>query len=257
MVTRFKEFLPAALEPVIIRVWYLIRPALRIIFFGRSRYCPVCNSSCRLFLSHGVKSRRSKNVVCPVCLSHERQRLAWIFIHSSTNLNDGSVKKLLHLAPEAEFERKLKSIPGIQYLSADLLNPHAMVEMDITHIQSPEAAFDIILCSHVLEHIPEDRKAMGELFRVLKPGGWALIQVPTSNKGTFEDPSVTDPAERERLFWQGDHVRLYGLDIKERLTAAGFDLEVIFPDQVLDQQDFERMGILADEPIYYCRKPAS
>lgn len=162
MLSQLKATLPAALEPLLIRVWYFFRPMLRIVFFGRSRYCPVCNSRSRFFLSHGPAIRRRQDIVCPICLSHDRHRLAWVFVNSSTDLNDGSPKKLLHFAPETEFERKFRSIPGVQYLSADLGSPHAMEESDITNIDWSEASFDIIYCSHVLEHVPEDRSAMRE-----------------------------------------------------------------------------------------------
>jgi SAM-dependent methyltransferase len=130
-----------------------------------------------------------------------------------------------------------------------------MVKLDITDIDLPDSSFDIIYCSHVLEHVADDRKAMSELVRVLKPGGWALIQVPVSKDGTIEDPSITDPDERERLFYQGDHVRLYGLDIADRLAAAGFDVQVVFGHQLIEPHRCERMGINPNEPIFHCRKP--
>ena len=150
MLTRVKALLPAALEPLIIRVWNFFRPALKFIFFGRNKYCPVCESWSRFFFSHGPAVRRRKSAVCPICLSHERHRLAWLFINSATDLNDGSTKKLLHVAPETEFERRFRRTPGVQYLSADLASPHAMDAMDITNIQWPQASFDVIYCSHVL-----------------------------------------------------------------------------------------------------------
>ena len=256
MVSQIKALLPTALEPLAIRMWYLCRPIIRLIFFSRSKYCCVCDSWSRFFLSHGPLSRRRKDVVCPICLSHRRHRLAWIYLNSCTNITDGSPKKLLHFAPETEFSKRFKKIPGIDYLSADLVSPHAMVKMDITDIDWPDSSFDIVYCSHVLEHVPEDRKAMSEMFRVVKPGGWALIQVPVWKDDTIEDPSITDPGERERLFGQSDHVRLYGLDIKNRLAAAGFDVEVVFAHQLIEPQNCERMGINPNEPIFHCRKPA-
>src|SRR5262245_6184809 len=221
MVSQIKALLPAALESIAIRLRYRCRPIIRLIFFGRSRYCSVCDSRSRFFLSHGPLSRRRKDIVCPICLSRRRHRLAWIYLNSYTNLTDGSPKKLLHFAPETEFTKRFRKIRGIDYLSADLVSPHAIVKMDITDIDRPDSSFDVIYCSHVLEHVPDDRKAISEMFRVLKPGGWALIQVPMSKKGTIEDPSITDAGERERLFGQSNHVRRYGLDIKDRLAAAG------------------------------------
>jgi SAM-dependent methyltransferase len=182
--------------------------------------------------------------------------LAWIYLKAYTNLADGAPKRLLHFAPEPALTSSFQQIPGLDYLSADLASPHAMVKADITNMVWPDASFDIIYCSHVLEHVPEDRPAMREMFRVLKPGGWAMLQVPIAKHGTIEDPSITDPAERERLFWWHDYVRLYGLDIKERLAAADFEVEVVFGRHLLALQHCERMGINPDAPIFHCRKAA-
>jgi SAM-dependent methyltransferase len=176
-----------------------------------------------------------------------------MYFNRSTNLNDGSPKVMLHFAPETELQRKFRSIPGVRYLSADLASPHAMQRIDITAIDWPDASFDIIYCSHVLEHVPDDRRAMSEMFRVLRPGGLVLIQVPFSVARAVEDLSVTDPAERERLFWQSDHVRLYGPDITDRLVAAGFDVNVVFPHEYVQPEDRERMSISA-EPLFLCHK---
>jgi len=161
---------------------------------------------------------------------------------------------VLHFAPETAFAEVLRKARGIEDVSADLDSPHAMVKLDITRIDRDNASFDIILCSHVLEHVPEDRQAMHELFRVLKPGGWAMIQVPISNKPTFEDQSITDPAERERLFWKTDHVRLYGLDISDRLSAAGFEVEPVFAYQLVEPDQLMKTGIYPKDLVFNCRK---
>lgn len=254
VVSKLKALVPAAAEPTVIKTWYTLRPLVQLLFFGRQRYCCVCDSSSRFFLSQGPASRRRKDIICPVCLSHDRHRLAWLYLSSRTNLTDTTPKKMLHFAPETIFAEKFKRIPGVDYLSADLNSPHAMVKMDITDIQWPDSSFDIIYCSHVLEHVPDDHKAMREIFRTLKPGGWALIQVPISKENTIEDLSITDPAERERLYWQDDHVRLYGLDIKERLARAGFDVEVIFGGQLVESEEMELMRFDPGEPLFYCKK---
>jgi len=155
------------------------------------------------------------------------------------------------------FSVHLKKIPGLDYVSADLASPHAMCKIDITSMDLPDNSFDIVLCSHVLEHVPEDRKAMQEIFRILKPGGWGLIQVPISGETTLEDPTITDPRERERLYWQDDHVRLYGMDLKDRLIQAGFVVEVTFGWELVDPQKCELMGVNAGEPLFHVRKPAT
>ena len=255
VVSKLKSLIPAAAEPTVIKTWYICRPLAKLIFFGRQRYCCICNSGSRFFLSQGPASRRRKDIICPICLSHDRHRLAWFYLSSHTDLTNAAPKKLLHFAPETIFTEKFKQMPEVDYLSADLNSPHAMVKMDITDIDWPDSSFDIIYCSHVLEHVPDDHKAMSELFRTLKPGGWALIQVPISKDGTLEDPSVTDPVERERLFWQDDHVRLYGLDIEERLKKAGFDVEVVFGKQLVEPDRMELMKFDPGEPLFHCKKP--
>jgi SAM-dependent methyltransferase len=178
-------------------------------------------------------------------------------LNLTTNLTDGLSKKLLHFAPETEFADKFKRMKGVDYLSADLGSPHAMVQMDITDIDFPDSSLDIIICSHILEHVHDDCRAIREMFRVLIPGGWAMIQVPIGDGPTKEDPSIIDPAERERLFWKSDHVRLYGLDIEKRLVEGGFDVKVVFGHELVKPQDFEKMGIFPDDPIFHCIKPAA
>ncbi len=257
MLTRIRALLPPAFDQIAMRTWFLCRPITRVLFYGRRRYCHSCDSWSRIFLGHGPPTRRSKDIVCPICFSHRRHRLAWLYISTRTNLMDGVPKRFLHFAPELGLKRRFRRIPGLDYLSADLDSPHAMVKMDITAIDLPDASFDVVYCSHVLEHVPEDRKAMSEIFRVLKPGGWAMIQVPVSQNNTIEDPTVTDPAERERLYWQNDHVRLYGLDIADRLRAAGFSLQMVFGSQLVEERDLKKFGIDTGEPIFHCKKPAA
>ena len=252
--SRIKALLPAAVAPLAIDAWYLFRPIVRTAFFARARYCPVCESRCRRFLSHGPPSRRVRDAVCPVCLSHPRLRLAWLFLTTRTDLLDGRPKRLLHVAPEPALTRLLRNARDIEIVSADLDSPLAMVSFDITKIEMADASFDVILCSHVLEHVHDDRRAMRELWRILRSGGWAMIQVPISSKPTLEDSSITDPAERERLFWQADHVRLYGLDLADRLTEAGFEVGTVFGHQLVPSDQLVRTGIYPRDPVFLCRK---
>jgi SAM-dependent methyltransferase len=171
-------------------------------------------------------------------------------------LFNGQYKKVLHIAPEAVFEKLFKTKLGQGYLTADLFDPKAMVRMDITNIQYPDKSFDVIYCSHVLEHVPDDRLAMRELLRVLKDDGWAILLVPIVTDVTFEDPSITDPLEREKIFGQADHVRNYGNDYKQRLRESGFFVEVIYPQDFLTENEIVRMGITkAAGEIYLCTRP--
>lgn len=226
--------------------------ARRALFWGSRRTCPLCGLSSSVFLPHGARLRFDAR--CPFCSSLERHRLDWLYLQRRTSLLDGRPKRLLHVAPEECVARKLRSLASIDYLSGDLSMRTAMVKMDLTQIQFPDGSFDVILCSHVLEHIPDDRKAMSELYRVLRPGGWALIQVPVTGRPTVEDPSVTDPAERERRFGQHDHVRIYGPDFKERLEAAGFHVRVELPEGFVAPAEIGRFGLRASARIFHSEK---
>jgi len=178
-----------------------------------------------------------------------------LYFPARTNLFDGTPKKMLHIAPERHFVRMFANIKGLDYLSGDLSRSLAMVKMDITKIQYPDASFDVIYCSHVLEHIPDDRLAMSELYRVLKPGGWAILQVPQADQDvTYEDFSITDPVEREKQFGQYDHVRWYGRDYKDRLAQVGFQVTVDHFVRDLDPSQAKLYGLMLSENVYLCRK---
>lgn len=221
--------------------------------FGLSRYCPLCKSHVRSFLPFGVITQRD-NAKCPVYGCLERHRLAWLFFQNKTDLFDLKPKTLLHIAPETQLEYNFKQIPGLDYLSADLVNPNAMVKMNIAKIQYPNDSFDIIYCSHVLEHILDDRKAISEFCRVLKRGGWAVLQVPINADKTFEDPTITDPSERERVFGQGDHVRIYGPDYEQRLFASGFRVQRYSAVEIAGAENVVRFSIMKSENIFHCTK---
>ena len=178
----------------------------------------------------------------------------YLYVTRKTDLFDGHRKRMLHVAPEPQLSRLLQKAEYIDYLSADLSNPHAMVRMDISDIQCPDNTFDVIYCSHVLEHVPDDRKALREFWRVLKIGGWAILQVPITSDETFEDPTITSPKERERLFGQHDHVRRYGPDYRDRLVDVGFSVTVDGFVRELDERTVSRYGLMRSEDIYFCRK---
>lgn len=160
---------------------------------------------------------------------------------------------MLHIAPEPEFERKFKKVASLDYLTADIKNPSAMAKIDITNNPYPAGSFDVIFCSHVLQHVQDDRRGIGEFYRVLKNGGWAVFLEFTGHHETVESRSVMDAAERERLFGAHGYFRRYGLDFKDRLEESGFRAEVFGASEVVGQENVVRMGV-KDELIFFCRK---
>ena len=223
----------------------------KLFFYGNKHFCPVCESHLRSYERFG----HIANLWCPICASMRWQRLAWVFLKHHTNIFDEIPKRMLHVAPELAFESRLKQVNNLDYLTADLYDSRAMVQMDVTNIPFPDHSFNAIFCSHVMEHVPNDRKAFSEFIRVLLPNGWAILLVPINmNKLTDEDPEVTDPKERERRFGQSDHVRMYGWDLEERLREAGFQVTLVKATNVIKEDKLDYMGINAEEVLFYCHK---
>src|ERR1700742_3158709 len=190
---------------------------------GTAVRCPICG--------HGYDRFRDDwnrgNALCWRCGSHERHRALWLLLERRPELLH-SAGALLHFAPEWCLEHRLRRIPGIRYVTTDLDPGKGELQLDITHLGLDDGAFDAVICSHVLEHVKDDAAAIRELHRVVVAGGWVIVMVPLdlTRTTTYEDPAVRTPAERERAFWQHDHVRLYAPDIAERLRAAGFTVAV-------------------------------
>lgn len=196
-----------------------------------------------------------EDALCVHCGALERHRFVWLYFSEKTDLFDGRTKKVLHVAPERCFEHLLKKQLGDGYVTADLTSPRAMVKMDITDIQYPDDSFDVIYCSHVLEHVQDDRKAMREFHRVLAKDGWAILLVPITVDRTLEDPTIIDPSERLRVFGQKDHVRRYGPDFVDRLREAGFTVTVTRVSDLFEPADSIRMGLTSvSGEIYHCTK---
>lgn len=233
---------------------YRVRDIARSVpYYGKGRFCPVCGKSSRRFRQFGIVPRGDAECVHYGAL--ERHRLLWLFVSTRTDLFDGTTKKMLHVAPETCLESKLKQRLGDNYLTADLFNAAAMVKMDITDIEYPDQSFDVICCSHVLEHVQDDRKAMREFCRVLKSNGWAILLVPITAEETFENPSIVEPEERLKAFGQADHVRRYGPDYVDRLREAGFSVEVTKVNDLVQNDEAIRLGLTsAAGEIYYCTK---
>jgi hypothetical protein len=225
----------------------------KVMFAGREYYCNICESRLRAFL----KLHRPYNLWCPVCWSLQRHRLVWIFFQNHllpTHASRSGVK-MLHIAPEPALEAKFRRLSGFDYLSADLYDPHAMLQMDICDMQLPDEQFDLIYCSHVLEHVADDLQALREFYRVLKTGGQAVILTPITSPQTISNPSLTDPLERERLFGQHDHVRRYGWDFIQRVELAGFRVKLIRRAELTNEEEAARLGLDLEDTIFLCEKP--
>ncbi len=222
-------------------------------YYGKGRYCPICDKSSRRFRPYGIVVREDAR--CVHCNALERHRFVWLFLTQKTDLFDGRKKKVLHVAPERCLESRFKERIRDNYLTADLFRSSAMVTMDITDIQYADQSFDVIYCSHVLEHVQNDRRALREFHRVLKSNGWAVLLVPITAEKTFEDSSIVEPKERLKAFGREDHVRRYGPDFVDRIRQAGFSVEVTEVNDLVDRAEAVRMGLTASSgDIYYAEK---
>ncbi|MCP1380850.1 class I SAM-dependent methyltransferase [Runella salmonicolor] len=227
---------------------------LSVFYRGKGVECSVCGSEFRKFLPYGRSGR--DNALCPSCLSLERHRLMYLYLQRKTPFFKANLK-LLHVAPEYCFIDRFEKMKNLDYITADIESPLAKVKMDIHQIPFEANTFDVAFCNHVMEHVDNDIKAMSELHRVLKPGGWAIIQSPQdwSRAETFEDPTITDPKEREKHYWQDDHLRLFGRDYGKRLEKAGFKVtEDRFVMNELTPEEVKRFALPANEVIYFCQK---
>ena len=235
------------------RVVHLCTPVLGLAYAGRGVECPVCGARYRRFMPYGYVNPRG-NALCPRCLALERHRLMWLYLKNETAFFE-TPARLLHVAPERCFLKRFEKLPALDYVTADLESPLAKVKMDIQRIPFPDDEFDVIFCNHILEHVDDDRRAMREMYRVMRPGGWGIMLSPVNmeRETTYEDPSITDPAERERHFGQKDHLRDYGRDYGRRLSEAGFDVEEIDYVRCLSPEAVKLYG-LRSEIVYVVRK---
>lgn len=252
----FKWVLRRFPRPVLIRLSYAARPLLALWLKG-SRYTdPIDGRQFRTFLPYGYEKPR-ENVLSPSTLSLERHRLLWLYLQNETDFFSKPAR-LLHFAPEQAFYRRFRQLSHLEYVTTDLNSPLAEVRADICDLPFASDSFDIILCNHVLEHIPDHHKALSELYRVLRPGGWGIFQVPQDLKRetTFEDPTITDPEQRRRIFGQYDHVRVYGRDYFDLLRQTGFDVEAVDYTVRFTPEMVDRYRLAPGELIPLVRKPA-
>lgn len=256
----FKKILNTIPRPLLIRLSIIGRPMLALILRGNRFTDPIDGKSYRKFLPYGYGEVRD-NVLSPGTLSLERHRLLWLYLQNETQLfnkkkHGKDLIRLLHFAPEQAFYKRFRNLKTINYTTTDLNSPIADVKADICDLPFADNSFDFIICNHVLEHIPDDTKAMQELFRVLAKNGTAILQVPykASLEHTFEDDSITDPKERAQIFGQYDHVRIYGMDYFEKLKQIGFEVNSIDYTNQFSTEEIERYRLPKGELIPVVKK---
>ena len=250
----FKFILNHIPRPILIKVSFWVRPLIALFLKGATFTDPIDGKSYRKFLPYGYGSQRS-NVLSPSTLSLERHRLLWLYLKNETNFFSEK-KKVLHLAPEQCFLKRFKKLKNLDYITADLYSPIADVKADICDLPFEENSFDVVFCNHVLEHIEDDAKAMSELYRVLKPNGLGIFQIPQEleREKTYEDFSITSPEERSKHFGQYDHVRIYGRDYFDRLRSVGFKVKEVDYSTTISEDLITKYCLVKGEILPVCTK---
>jgi SAM-dependent methyltransferase len=254
----------------------LVRLNSRIIRLAnpfRSRTCCLCGRTFGSFMPYmgGWKAAPAlmkalhmvgsdlDNFSCPACLSHDRERHLWLYLQASGLLEMMRDARILHFAPEWHLSHKIAAQNPPQYIKADLYPTAPDIQtVDLLAMPFADASFDFLIANHVMEHVDDDQQALGEICRVLKPGGWAILQTPysASLQHTWEDRGIQTPQQRLVAYGQEDHVRLYGQDIFQRFAQAGFVNHVQQHAALLHDYPASRYGINADEPFMLFRKAA-
>jgi len=250
----FKFFLNLIPRPVLIRVSYWVRPLVAFFLKGTNFTDPIDGKSFRKFLPYGYANVR-ENVLSPSTLSLERHRLFWLYLKNETSFFSEK-HRVLHFAPEQSFYKRFRKMKNLEYTTTDLNSPLADVKADICNLPFNDNSYDFIFCNHVLEHIPDDTKAMQELYRVLAPNGIGIFQIPQdlSREFTFEDDSITDQKERTKIFGQYDHVRIYGRDYFDKLRNIGFTVTEEDYTATLSEEKIKKYCLAKGEIIPVCKK---
>lgn len=245
----FKVILNIIPRPLLIRFSYTARPILAFFLRGNKFTDPIDGKSFKTFLPYGYDTQRN-NALSPSTLSLERHRLLWLYLKNETSFFSERLK-VLHFAPEQCFLKRFRSLKNLDYTTTDLLSPIADVKADICNLPFEDNTYDMILCNHVLEHIPDDTKAMHELYRVMKVGGMGIFQIPQDLKRatTFEDNTITNQKERAKIFGQYDHVRVYGHDYFNKLRSIGFKVEAVNYTETLSEETIEKFCLAKRELI--------
>lgn len=257
----FKYILNTIPRPILIKASYWVRPLFAFYLKGSKYTDPIDGKSFRKFLPYGYGQQRP-NVLSPSTLSLERHRLLWLYLQNETNffkpehISDSAKIRVLHMAPEQCFLDRFRKLRHLDIITADLYSPIVDVKADICDLPFDNESFDIIFCNHVLEHIEDDKKAMSELYRVLKKGGFGIFQIPQdySRVTTYENFSITSPEERAKHFGQYDHVRVYGSDYFDRLRAVGFNVKEMNYSKKLSNAEIDRYRLMKNEILPVCFK---
>lgn len=251
----FKFLLNTIPRPLLIKVSYFTRPVISFLLRGKSYTDPIDGKKFRKFLPYGYESQR-ENVLAPSTLSLERHRFLWLYLKRKSSFFSNT-QKVLHIAPEQCFFKRFKKQENLSYLTCDLHSPLADIKADICNLPLESNAFDVVFCNHVLEHVNDDKKAMQELFRVLKPGGFGIFQVPQdlNRHKTYEDFKITSPQERKKHFGQYDHVRIYGEDYFEKLRDIGFEVSEIKCTDIATEDEINNYRLTKNEILPVCKKP--
>jgi SAM-dependent methyltransferase len=250
----FSSILNTIPRPYLIKISYLVKPFLVFFYKGNKHIDPIDGKGFRKLLPYGYGKQR-QNALSPSTLSLERHRLLWLYLQKETDFFT-SLKKVLHIAPEQCFINRFKKQKNLDYITADLYSPIVDVKADILDLPFDDNSFDIVFCNHVLEHIEDDKKAMQELYRVLKPKGMGIFQVPQdlSLEKTYEDFTITTPEERSKHFGQYDHVRVYGKDYFDRLRSVGFKVNEVDYTKTLSKELVKKYCLVKGEILPVCFK---
>jgi SAM-dependent methyltransferase len=243
-------------RPLLIKLSLVFQKISPLLYAGNRYEDPINGKTYRKFLPYGYSGiAKRSNVLSPGTMSLERHRVLWLYLNNKTNFFTSPLK-VLHIAPEQCFYKIFRAMPNLDYTTGDYNSPIADIHFDLHKAPFENNTFDVVFCNHVLEHVEDAHQCMNELYRIMKPGGWGIFQVPqdVSREVTYEDPNITDPEEREKHFWQKDHVRLFGRDYAQWLTKAGFKVTADEYVKSFTPEQRDRYRIPENEVVYFCQK---
>ncbi len=268
MKSKIKKIIPFKIGKKIRGIWQRTQA---VYYYGNKYECPFCGNTFRKMLPGGydlpvikekqiIGAGRRANCICPRCYSTDRDRLIYLYLKNSSSIFTNQLD-VIHIAPSGSLVALFSSLKNINYQSGvkyheGFYYSKDITLIDITKLSFKDQSFDVIFCNHVLEHIHDDRKAMSELYRILRPGGWAILQVPISNilDKTYEDPNITGSKEREVYFGQFDHVRIYGKDYTNRLEESGFKIQEVKPAIEWKENNIDKYAINKEEVLFIASK---